>query len=1377
MTNVRDQRHNQSLPVLPFVAAVADHVVACLTKSLRAASSFAGVTVLAVAMLASTSASAQDLSYGRNAVGSAPSGSAGGTMVDSNRQGLGMTVRGGHFAGGTVGRNESASILGISPYISIGDGLLFGDSRFTYANDGGLAWSFGGGYRQYITAWDAIIGGYGYFDRDQISGAHFKQWSAGAELISQNWEFRANFYQPFDETSEQTASDIDINSVTFIDQNIQFTPINTFAEALEGYDAEFGVLFPGQFAERFDVRGFGGGYSYKGEGQPRFSGFSARLQADIADMLELGLKITDDEVFHTNVTFNAIVHFGGFNSQEHTQRSAIQRMAEPVRRNLNIASNISSVRGAPQIALKADGTPFVVAHVNSNAGVGGLGTVEQPFNSLQAGINSPTADIVFTHAGSSWDFATSPSEVTVALDGDKTLFGEGLVSFPSGTRLVDNVINLAEVGDLSLPLSPTFESNLATFGQDPTRTELFRPSITGSPGDAVTISGGTPTTHTRFGGFVINSPGGRGLFIDSVVGNTTVNDVEINTPGTSGIEILDSLQNTATTIRNTIINSTDTSTDPAFFVNGGAGNIGFNPSPRNLGLDPAYSHISNSGGAAVRVEGTLGGTLNMGGSTINDLNGTGIQVVGSTTGAAALGDVLIDNARIENSSANGILVSNVDANVTFQNSIRTATEVISAADVSVQIEQLGAGNSVSFQDLTITTPRNGGLSLNQIAGNFTFSNDLTIGAPDPTSAVAPAISATGNLASSRITFEQGVTVDGSTGQGIFLQGNEEGSNFTINGDLTLSNTAGNAIQISQNDGNTTFSGTPTNRVAIAGRLDQGIVITESNGPVRFAGQTTVLNTANVDATGVTINQNESVVSFNELNVTNALLGGGVILTNNGADVNGSAVAGSTGQITLNEVTIDSIGGVGLFGLNNDLIRIGSPTFLGGTITSQGAAAIDVEESGINMTFQSITSAGSPNWGIRLVETNKTLGKTFTTEGTLPLNLNPGSGGIISGANGAGVLLQNAGQVSLNGMVLDDNNFGVFMTNPNLVEEDNQFFRITESQILDSDRNGIFGQDSILIEIDDVLMDNNGDLATATGNDENGVLDPTDSLLTDRQTIELNYTQRLNEETTIRYTDDPNVFNLDIRNSNITDNTHDILQVRLDQLNATGAHLGVNLQNNIFVLNDGTDFSGNEHQGIDIEWNGPALVNITNNEFQLNGLAAGEVQTAMLFDFQAREDLVGLGINSNFITNATQPDAIGIDLTTEAGTDGQFGISTIANNNFVFNGANSTGIELDLGTATRLDLLSNSLTFLNDGGTGISAAVSANSLFQISDNLIDLANPVIGNIALETGIDFFRTTGLYTIFGNQNNLVLGTARTWRFVAPVSGSILVNGAAVP
>lgn len=80
-------------------------------------------------MTSSLTAMSQDGDY---TFGRTPGGSAS-EVRDYNRDGFGMQFRGGHWAGGSVGRAQSVSYINLTPYFNVDDGLFFSDSRLVMA--------------------------------------------------------------------------------------------------------------------------------------------------------------------------------------------------------------------------------------------------------------------------------------------------------------------------------------------------------------------------------------------------------------------------------------------------------------------------------------------------------------------------------------------------------------------------------------------------------------------------------------------------------------------------------------------------------------------------------------------------------------------------------------------------------------------------------------------------------------------------------------------------------------------------------------------------------------------------------------------------------------------------------------------------------------------------------------------------------------------------------------------------------------------------------------------------------------------------------------------------------------------------------------------
>ncbi|MFN9718201.1 MAG: inverse autotransporter beta domain-containing protein, partial [Planctomycetota bacterium] len=1013
---------------------------------------------------------AQDggFSFGRT-----PSGSAS-EVVDSNRHGLGVLFHGGHMAGDTVGRDDSISHISLAPYVNVDNSFLFGDSRLIRSNGGQLAWTFGSGYRQYIEDYDFVAGVNGYFDRSELTGAALNQWGAGAELLAHGWELRGNIYETFGDSSALVGQRVAPNSAAFAGENITFTRLDTFASSLRGFDTEAGFLLPGDFAERIDLRAFAGGYMYEGDAIDQFGGWSSRLQADIGKWLELGLKVTDDKMFNTTVMFSAAVHFGGFESQEHTRRSAIQRFREPVRRNMHVVATTADVAVGGQLAVNPDtGLPLTVAHVNSNDTIGPfLGTPQDPFQLLSAGL-AAGKDIVFVHAGSVFN---APPENIVSLASGTKLLGEGLIS---SNRDVNNLIQVQALGQtltLALPDSPTFAAN-------PT---LIRPQLIGSAGDAVTLA-----SNTQFSGFIIDSPSGNGIFSNGATG-TIISDVLVTGAGGSAIR----LQNTAgtTTITDTTLIAAGAGTAPVFFVNGGNGQVSFRSTDDNF----LASITNTSAGHSLLIENMTGGLVDMSSSSITETGGDGILIQNNTGGNA-----IVDNVSLTGSLGTGIAILNSDGVYTFRKSSAQLQQITvdNAAQQGILIDD--AGGTVSFAENVLVSNRNAeGIEILNSSGHVRFAGQVTVADLGAGIGTEAGVFVHNQQAGASVTFSDDLIIRGATrgslGNGVLLTNNNAGSVFTVNENTSIAGTDLASIAIDNNNGQVRFEGS----TAITQRLVEGVAITNSAGAILF-GETNN-NALTVSNDLIPASQSAAILATNNsanISVANA------IVTNAQGNAGGGAgihLVGNTGDINFGTIDVDSIDGVGLFGLNNKKIGIN-----GGAIVSDQAAAVNIENTGIDIKLTSVTSTGSPDYGIRLVETNKDNLKTFKVSPTNQ-NVVAGDGGTIDGAKGdgldnddaAGVFLRNAGQVSLRGMLITDNEFGIRIRNTEsisgLADSTKQNFILDTSIVQDSDIRGLDSQNLMLLEITDSTFDNNGDDAAAG-----------------RETILLDYTVRLDPDTIIR----------------------------------------------------------------------------------------------------------------------------------------------------------------------------------------------------------------------------------------------------------------------
>ncbi|MDA1232740.1 MAG: hypothetical protein O2856_18365, partial [Planctomycetota bacterium] len=466
-----------------------------------------------------------------------------------------------------------------------------------------------------------------------------------------------------------------------------------------------------------------------------------------------------------------------------------------------------------------------------------------------------------------------------------------------------------------------------------------------------------------------------------------------------------------------------------------------------------------------------------------------------------------------------------------------------------------------------------------------------------------------------------------------------------------------------------------------------------------------------------------------------------------------------------------------------------------------AAAIDIEETGININLRSVSSSNSPDFGIRLVETNKTA-ISFNKFNVDPNTLFPvaGDGGTIISANGnglddndsAGVFLSNAGQVRLRAMQIENNEFGIRIRNTEatsgIADNLKQTFTLVTSTVVDSDIRGLDSQDLMGLDIENSIFDNNGD-------------DP----VTGRETMLLDYTVRLDTDIINRFDQAQDEFVVLIQDTDFISNTTDVINITQSNGTATGAAIQTDLFRNTFTINDSIDttadlaaqglFEGSFDDAYRFDWNGPVRAHIDGNTFDM--VAAQQAQ-AIRFRTRSATDQVELSIQNNAINlNNVTVNTGTVDVRIDGpALMGTFEYRT-ANNRLnigdggvlgglVGAGGRPTGFRYQLAPDTGLALINNDIVIGGDGGTGIQIVrTAANSNFQIDGNRIGFAD--FGTQA-ERGIIFSQVTGVVQLFGTVNNLVViqqnllpgNGAVEQDFFMPIganAGQIIVNGNLVP
>lgn len=595
-----------------------------------------------------------------------------------------------------------SSIQGFVPILQVpGESVTFFDGSFLIANDQKVGFNAGAGHRFYLGDLDRTFGGYFYYDNRDTGLRNYSQLSAGIESLGSAFDFRANGYFPIDNDPKVIGDGTPIfaGRTVLLDSEV----------ALAGYDWEIGRrLFP--VGTTTDVHGYLGNYAYFSQRSDRTNvqkyGVMARLEARINDMVRLDVRYQNDGVFDSNVVLTAQIVWPPYRAREQrgTDRQVADRLGEPILRQSAIA-----VERRREAAIDPrTGAPLDVIHVVANAPAGGVGSLEDPFNTLsQAEGESTDGDIILVHAGTYNDGIT--------LKPNQRLLGSGFMH-----QAITNA------GPINLPvLEPGSRPVLrgATESRD----------VLGADNAAVVLAANTEVSAIN-----INLAGVAGAPF-GISGNQFIGDVNINrniiqNTGGNGVEII-AINGDLSIVGNQFLNA-----GVAFsstFIAGGVGNLLFaNNIIQNSGLNGIVTQdrgnnqtnadsftftgnsFTNIGSDGIQIT-RLAGIVNINNNTLTNVASNAIEVNGPF-----LGGITIDNNALTNSGGSMIFLGNVTVATVI------ASNVINGAGVN-GVTATNHSGRLSLLDNVISNSTQRHASLDSLAGaNTTFNvlrNTFTAG--------------------------------------------------------------------------------------------------------------------------------------------------------------------------------------------------------------------------------------------------------------------------------------------------------------------------------------------------------------------------------------------------------------------------------------------------------------------------------------------------------------------------------------------------------------------------------------------------------------------------------------------------------------------------
>lgn len=425
-------------------------------------------------------------------------------------------------------------LTGVEAFVPLswdGQVLSFADLRFVGDDADGREFNAGLGLRRVSDDGSYILGGYGFFDRRRSStGNLYSQMTAGAELLTEDWDFRANGYLPL--SKERVLSETRTAlpaSLTLSGTGILASGGEAIAQAIEhpmaGADFEIGRKLPFLESTWFaDTRAYAGAFHFDAEGVRAMDGFRFRIETAPLSWLRFGAEHQQDNIRGETDFVEARVRIPLDFWKSREGRSAtrpegiLNRLDTRISRDVDVVTQGGTQTRDERIddvpVLNADtGTAQKVWVVDNEAAGGGDGSVEHPFNTLAAAQGAAGAhDIVYVRAG----------------DGSSTGMNAGVTLGQTGQRLIGSGVALDfDANTMQVSGIPGGVASGAVI-----RAATAAPLITNAGGNGVSIT----ADDVEVAGLTVNGAADNGIYARNAAG-VTIRDVTASGNTNDGVRV------------------------------------------------------------------------------------------------------------------------------------------------------------------------------------------------------------------------------------------------------------------------------------------------------------------------------------------------------------------------------------------------------------------------------------------------------------------------------------------------------------------------------------------------------------------------------------------------------------------------------------------------------------------------------------------------------------------------------------------------------------------------------------------------------------------------------------------------------------------------
>lgn len=318
--------------------------------------------------------------------------------------------------------------------------LFFFNPTFRYDDNDGNEENLGLGYRRYIWNNKVIAGLNLYWDTMRSENDfRYEQIGFGVEALSDVVDFRANYYRPYGTVKERISA-LDVYAFGHTHLLVH----DGFEEALEGLDAEIGILVP-VISDTIETRIFGGGYLYGSDLNDPVEGWKVRAEIRPMQILNLNIEMKSDDVSsatfiggYLDLPFSLGDMLAGENPFKGASkltafgtgsRSLKDRMTDKVIRDRHITA-IARPSHHARAVIDDNGDPIEIIYVNADntGGDGGDGTSDNPWEDIN---DAETFDDRYQDGA--WLYVLcddntagcTQSDVEISLLDDMKLWGQG----------------------------------------------------------------------------------------------------------------------------------------------------------------------------------------------------------------------------------------------------------------------------------------------------------------------------------------------------------------------------------------------------------------------------------------------------------------------------------------------------------------------------------------------------------------------------------------------------------------------------------------------------------------------------------------------------------------------------------------------------------------------------------------------------------------------------------------------------------------------------------------------------------------------------------------------------------------------------------------